>query len=74
MYAELRHTKWTRELVWDKCVAAPVSYLPAVVLGLLLNLLDAVSYGKLPGNTTLPRIVLVLPLPVITYFSVIGMF
>lgn len=46
MYAELRHTRWTPQLVWQKCVATPVSFLPAVVLGLLLNLLDAVSYGK----------------------------
>ncbi|KAG0238992.1 hypothetical protein BGX31_003115 [Mortierella sp. GBA43] len=47
MYAELRHTKWTRGLVWEKCVATPVGYLPAVILGLLLNLLDAVSYGMI---------------------------
>lgn len=41
-----RETKWTKRVVFQKFVAEPTSYLPAVILGLLLNLLDAVSYGK----------------------------
>lgn len=41
-----RETKWTKRVVFQKFVAEPSSYLPAVILGLLLNLLDAVSYGK----------------------------
>lgn len=41
-----RETKWTKQVVFQKFVAEPTSYLPAVILGLLLNLLDAVSYGK----------------------------
>ncbi|KAF9930586.1 hypothetical protein BGZ65_005248 [Modicella reniformis] len=41
------HTKWTSRLTWQNCIATPLSFLPAVVLGLLLNLLDAVSYGMI---------------------------
>ena len=32
-------------LTWASIVVEPASYLPAVVLGLLLNVLDALSYG-----------------------------
>jgi len=32
--------------VWNKGVAQPITYLPAVFLGLLLNVLDGLSYGK----------------------------
>ncbi|KAF9217972.1 hypothetical protein BGZ59_005743 [Podila verticillata] len=42
-----RETKWTKQVVFQKFVAEPTSYLPAVILGLLLNLLDAVSYGMI---------------------------
>ncbi|ORZ05874.1 sulfate transporter family-domain-containing protein [Lobosporangium transversale] len=31
----------------SKCLVEPVGYIPAVILGLLLNLLDAVSYGMI---------------------------
>lgn len=31
--------------VWREAVVVPVGYIPAVILGLLLNLLDAISYG-----------------------------
>jgi SulP family sulfate permease len=30
-----------------KCLVQPVTYIPAVILGLLLNLLDAISYGMI---------------------------
>jgi SulP family sulfate permease len=36
---------WDRNAIWQYTVAEPVGYLPAVVLGLLLNILDALSYG-----------------------------
>ena len=36
---------WDRKAIWHNSVVAPVGYLPAVILGLLLNILDALSYG-----------------------------
>ncbi|CAM0135823.1 unnamed protein product [Umbelopsis sp. WA50703] len=33
--------------IWREAVVVPVGYLPAVILGLLLNLLDAISYGMI---------------------------
>lgn len=35
-----------RPNIWRNMVLKPASYLPAVVLGLLLNILDALSYGR----------------------------
>ncbi|CAO3663502.1 unnamed protein product [Rhizopus stolonifer] len=32
---------------WLHCVTQPIQYIPAVILGLLLNLLDAISYGMI---------------------------
>jgi len=37
---------WDRKAIWRAGVVAPVGYLPAVTLGTLLNILDALSYGK----------------------------
>jgi SulP family sulfate permease len=37
--------RWNRQAIWQDAVVAPVSCLPAVILGLLLNILDALSYG-----------------------------
>ena len=37
---------WNRKTVWMEGVVRPASYLPAVLLGLLLNILDALSYGE----------------------------
>jgi SulP family sulfate permease len=36
---------WDRKAIWDNAVLAPASCLPAVILGVLLNVLDALSYG-----------------------------
>jgi SulP family sulfate permease len=38
--------RWDRKAIWDNAVIAPIGYFPAVVLGLLLNILDALSYGR----------------------------
>jgi SulP family sulfate permease len=38
---------WDRKVIWQSAVVAPFSYLPAVILGCLLNILDALSYGNL---------------------------
>ncbi|KAK6208230.1 hypothetical protein LQW54_007012 [Pestalotiopsis sp. IQ-011] len=35
---------WDRHAIWQNVVMAPVHCLPAVVVGLLLNILDALSY------------------------------
>ncbi|KAI1309710.1 hypothetical protein EDD11_004052 [Mortierella claussenii] len=45
LWNEFRRTRWTRKIVIQKCIVEPVGFVPAVILGLLLNLLDAVSYG-----------------------------
>ena len=50
----LAHPKqWDRGAIWRNAVLAPISYLPAVTLGLLLNILDALSYGRLSHMSTL---------------------
>lgn len=38
---------WDRRAIWQEGVVNPVSLLPAVLLGLLLNILDALSYGMI---------------------------
>lgn len=37
---------WDRKAIWQTAVVTPASCLPAVCVGLLLNILDALSYGK----------------------------
>jgi SulP family sulfate permease len=41
----LNPKRWNRKVIWQNAVVEPVGYLPAVTLGLLLNILDALSYG-----------------------------
>ncbi|KAK3392985.1 sulfate transporter family-domain-containing protein [Podospora didyma] len=38
---------WDRHALWQNIVVAPVACLPAVIVGLLLNILDALSYGMI---------------------------
>ncbi|KAK0670741.1 sulfate transporter family-domain-containing protein [Cercophora samala] len=38
---------WDRHALWKNVVVAPVACLPAVIVGLLLNILDALSYGMI---------------------------
>ncbi|CAO3564366.1 unnamed protein product [Mortierella alpina] len=47
IWREFRRTRWTRKVVVQKCLVEPLSFIPAVLLGLQLNLLDAVSYGMI---------------------------
>lgn len=49
MYARLLSSpkSWDRRAVWRNGVVYPVSLLPSVFLGLLLNILDALSYGMI---------------------------
>lgn len=39
---------WDARAIWDTAVITPAACLPAVLLGLLLNILDALSYGMTP--------------------------
>jgi sulfate permease, SulP family len=39
--------RWDRKAIWQNGVVTPASCVPAVCVGLLLNILDALSYGKL---------------------------
>ncbi|TVY94402.1 Uncharacterized protein LAWI1_G000153 [Lachnellula willkommii] len=43
----LNPKSWDRKVIWTRAVVEPVGYLPAVILGLLLNVLDALSYGMI---------------------------
>lgn len=44
----LSHPKsWDRRTLWKEGVVYPISLIPAVLLGLLLNILDALSYGMI---------------------------
>lgn len=38
---------WNRRAIWEQGIVHPVSLIPAVLLGLLLNILDALSYGMI---------------------------
>ncbi|GJC80127.1 uncharacterized protein ColLi_02965 [Colletotrichum liriopes] len=38
---------WDRRAIWQNAVVAPATCLPAVIVGLLLNVLDALSYGMI---------------------------
>ncbi|KAK3943747.1 sulfate transporter family-domain-containing protein [Diplogelasinospora grovesii] len=39
--------RWDRRAIWQHVFVAPVACLPAVIVGLLLNILDALSYGMI---------------------------
>jgi SulP family sulfate permease len=38
---------WDRRVIWKEAVLYPATLVPAVLLGLLLNILDALSYGMI---------------------------
>lgn len=38
---------WNRQAIWRYGFRQPIGYVPPVILGLLLNVLDALSYGKI---------------------------
>ncbi|OTB06653.1 hypothetical protein M426DRAFT_318707 [Hypoxylon sp. CI-4A] len=38
---------WDKKAIWKSAVVDPVHCLPAVIVGLLLNILDALSYGMI---------------------------
>ncbi|OBZ83165.1 Uncharacterized protein C24H6.11c [Choanephora cucurbitarum] len=49
-YSYYRRITWKQlrdPQTWIKCFTQPLRYIPAVILGLLLNLLDAISYGMI---------------------------
>lgn len=41
---------WDGRAIWRSAVVDPISCLPSVIVGLLLNILDALSYGKQRGD------------------------
>ncbi|KAL9098204.1 MAG: hypothetical protein Q9163_006093 [Psora crenata] len=44
----LTHLKsWDKEQLWREGICRPLSFIPPVILGLLLNVLDALSYGMI---------------------------
>ncbi|KAI0430636.1 sulfate transporter family-domain-containing protein [Xylaria sp. FL1042] len=45
--AAMNPRAWDKKTAWEKAVLGPISCLPAVILGLLLNILDALSYGMI---------------------------
>ncbi|KAK4687198.1 sulfate permease, SulP family, partial [Tremellales sp. Uapishka_1] len=55
-WAQARIAKITPQDIVRECVQEPVKALPAVILGLLLNVLDGVSYGMIlfPANIYFP--------------------
>ncbi|KAL9029799.1 MAG: hypothetical protein Q9196_001999 [Gyalolechia fulgens] len=38
---------WNSKAVWEQVLLKPAGYIPPVILGLLLNILDALSYGMI---------------------------
>ena len=42
----LNPKSWNRQDMWKYAIHQPISLIPSVILGLLLNVLDALSYGK----------------------------
>ncbi|KAE8549491.1 hypothetical protein EYB25_008013 [Talaromyces marneffei] len=46
-YITTHPKSWDRHIIWEEGVVRPISLLPAVFLGLLLNILDALSYGMI---------------------------
>ncbi|KAI1649751.1 sulfate transporter family protein [Daldinia loculata] len=38
---------WDKKVVWRRAIIDPIHCLPAVIVGLLLNILDALSYGMI---------------------------
>ena len=44
-HALLNPKTWNKQLLWENTVLKPAGYVPAILLGLLLNILDALSYG-----------------------------
>lgn len=42
---------WNKKTIWENAVMSPIRCLPAVIVGLLLNILDALSYGESPLST-----------------------
>lgn len=46
--AVLSPKSWDKRALWVQGVRKPAGYIPSVILGLLLNILDALSYGTIP--------------------------
>jgi len=42
----MRPKSWDKQFIWQQGVRQPLAYVPPVILGVLLNILDALSYGS----------------------------
>lgn len=51
---------WNKRISWRSTVVKPAGYVPAILLGLLLNILDALSYGMHCSLSNLPMLVAVV--------------
>ena len=51
---------WDVRVIWKRGIIEPAGYIPAVTLGLLLNILDALSYGTI---ITKPLPATLIPFP-----------
>ncbi|KAI3328936.1 sulfate transporter family protein [Xylariaceae sp. AK1471] len=45
--AVMKLKSWNTKTVWERAIMDPMRCLPAVIVGLLLNVLDALSYGMI---------------------------
>lgn len=56
----MNRKSWDKQQLWYYVVREPASYIPPVILGLLLNILDALSYGEWhfvgPGKVGFPNV------------------
>ena len=50
----LNPRSWNRQAIWTYGFRQPLSYVPPVILGLLLNILDALSYGRIRVEPRVP--------------------
>ena len=50
LWAYVNPQHWSGQQIWLKGIRQPMSYIPSVILGLLLNILDALSYGRPPAS------------------------
>lgn len=73
MTAFIDPKKWSRKALFENCVVAPLACIPAVVVGTLLNILDALSYGESrPGGrgtlfSSVTELLLMTPLGMILF-------
>uniref|UniRef100_A0A0D2YFD2 Sulfate transporter n=1 Tax=Fusarium oxysporum (strain Fo5176) TaxID=660025 RepID=A0A0D2YFD2_FUSOF len=63
-------SRWDRKALWHNCVLTPVSCLPVVAVGLLLNILDALSYAgqSLASSARFSQLTNITQIEVVPFF------